>query len=93
VAGFGVSLAAIGGAARLAAASGGGAASVAAGGVAMMTAGGGETSSADGAGLASESGGEREVWQLALSGNEKLPDKNPMAISAAFLIRISENRF
>ena len=87
-----MSLAAIGGAARLAAASGGGAASVAAGGVAMMTAGG-ETSSADGAGLASESGGEREVWQLALSGNEKLPDKNPMAISAAFLIRISENRF
>lgn len=81
---------ATGDAARLAVALGGGASSAAAGGEARMTAGGGGTaSSGDGAGRASESGGASEVWHLALSGSQKLTDKNPMANSvAAFFIRI-----
>jgi hypothetical protein len=53
-----------------------------------MTAGG----SGNGAGRASESGGATEVWHLALSSSQKLTDKHPMAISAAFFIRIPENR-
>ena len=56
-----------------------------------MMAGGGAVSSGDGAGRASESGGAREVWHLALSGSQKLTDKHPMANNAAFFIRISDN--
>jgi hypothetical protein len=74
-------------------AAGGGASSVAVGGEAMMTAGGGARSSGDGAGRASESGGESEVWHLARSSSQKLTDKSPMANSAAFFIGFPENRF
>jgi len=52
-------------------------------------AGGGAVSSGDGAGRASESGGAREVWQLALSGSAKPADKHPMANNVACFIRIS----
>ena len=81
---------ATGGAVRLAVARGGGASSVVVGGVAMMTGGGGGTSSCLGAGRASESGGASEVWHLALSVSPRLIDKNPMANSAAFFIRIGK---
>jgi hypothetical protein len=90
--GGGASLAATGGAARLAVALGGGASSVAVG-EARMTAGGDASTSGDGIGRASERGGASEVWHLAPSSSQKLTDKNPMANSAAFFIRIPENRF
>jgi hypothetical protein len=53
----------------------------------LMVAGGAEPLSVNGGG-ASESGGESEVWHLALSCNQKLTDKKPRANSAAFFIRI-----
>ena len=89
----GASLAATGGATRLAVALGGGASSVAVGGEARMTAGGNASTSGDGVGRVSESGGASEVWHLALSSSQKWIDKIPMANSAAFFIRIRENRF
>jgi hypothetical protein len=57
-----------------------------------MTAGGDASTSGVGAGRASESGGASDVWHLALSSSQKLADKHPMAISAAFFMRIPENR-
>ena len=38
-------------------------------------------------------GGASEVWHLALSGSDKVTDKNPMASHAAFFVRILPNRF
>jgi len=90
--GGGASLAATGRAARFAVVFGGGASSASVGGEARMMGGGEGFTSDGGAGRAIESGGASEVWHSALPGSQKPADRDPMANSAAFFIRMPENR-